>query len=383
MKKVKAVTCALAAGLMVFSTAGLKVYAEPSASDIQATLHTQEQQSADLQKQMDDLKKTVEDLQNSIQDNEKKLTDTKNNITDTEKQIQDLTIKINQLEDIIQKREVIIKNRLKAMQEQPTSNMVTDVIVNAKSFADLMDRISNVNLVLQSDKDLFDAQQRDQDQVKAQREELVKKNDQLRAYMADLEKTNQQLSDERSKKQQAWDDLNSKFEKLVNDISSSKTQLSDAQKASFEKSSLFLQRTSEDPTPQPTPSKSAGSNGSNGSNSGVVGKAMQYIGVPYVWGGKSPSGFDCSGFVSYVLGGGYQTADGFWHSVSHIDKGSLQPGDLVFLQKTYPPCGPGFASHIGIYIGNGQMVHAGDSGVQVSSINSGWVHDHELGYGRP
>lgn len=382
MKKVKAATCVLAAGLMVFSTAGLNAYAAPSASEIQATLHTQQQQQADLQKQMDELKKTIQDLQNSIQDNEKKLTDTKNSITDTQKQIQDLTIKINQLEEIIQKRQGIIKNRLKSMQEQPTSNMVTDVIVNAKSFADLLDRISNVGLVLQSDKDLLDAQERDQNQVKVQREEIVKKNAELQAFMADLEKTNNQLSDERSKKQQTWNDLNDKFQKLINDISSSQTQLSAAQTQALEQSSQFLQRTSADPTPQPTPaaiaqtvasSKSAGS-----SNGGVVGKAMQYLGVPYVFGGASPSGFDCSGFISYVFGIGRQDVSGYWNSANHISGGSLQPGDLVFFQNTYK-AGP---SHMGIYIGNGQMVHAGDRGIEVSSLSSSYNQSHFLGYGR-
>lgn len=382
MKKVKAATCVLAAGLMVFSTAGLNAYAAPSASEIQATLHTQQQQQADLQKQMDELKKTIQDLQNSIQDNEKKLTDTKNSITETQKQIQDLTIKINQLEEIIQKRQGIIKNRLKSMQEQPTSNMVTDVIVNAKSFADLLDRISNVGLVLQSDKDLLDAQQRDQNQVKVQREEIVKKNAELQAFMADLEKTNNQLSDERSKKQQSWNDLNDKFQKLINDISSSQTQLSASQTQALEQSSQFLQRTSADPTPQPTPaaiaqtvasSKSAGS-----SNGGVVGKAMQYLGVPYVFGGASPSGFDCSGFISYVFGIGRQDVNGYWNSANHISGGSLQPGDLVFFQNTYK-AGP---SHMGIYIGNGQMVHAGDRGIEVSSLSSSYNQSHFLGYGR-
>ncbi|WP_379970489.1 NlpC/P60 family protein [Ectobacillus sp. sgz5001026] len=383
MKKVKAATCILAAGLMVFSTAGLNAYAAPSATEIQATLHTQQQQQADLQKQMDDLKKTIQDLQNSIQDNEKKLTDTKNSITETQKQIQDLTIKINQLEEIIQKRQGIIKNRLKSMQEQPTSNMVTDVIVNAKSFADLLDRISNVGLVLQSDKDLMDAQQRDQDQVKAQREEIVKKNAELQAFMADLEKTNNQLSDQRSKKQQTWNDLNDKFQKLINDISSSQTQLSAAQTQALEQSSQFLQRTSADPTPQPTPaaiaqtvasSKSAGSS----NNGGVVGKAMQYLGVPYVFGGASPSGFDCSGFISYVYGVGRQDVNGYWGSVAHISGSSLQPGDLVFFQNTYK-AGP---SHMGIYIGNGQMVHAGDAGIEVSSLSNSYNQSHFLGYGR-
>ena len=85
---------------------------------------------------------------------------------------------------------------------------------------------------------------------------------------------------------------------------------------------------------------------------GVIGKAQSYLGLPYVWGSASPSngGFDCSGFISYIFGVGRQDVRGYWNSVSKVD--SPQPGDLVFFQGTYK-AGP---SHIGIYVGNGQML---------------------------
>jgi peptidoglycan DL-endopeptidase CwlO len=101
---------------------------------------------------------------------------------------------------------------------------------------------------------------------------------------------------------------------------------------------------------------------------GVVGIAMRYLGVPYVWGGASPSGFDCSGFVMYVFA---QIGVGLPHSSyaqygmgSPVGLSSLQPGDLVFFAG---------ASHEGIYIGGGQFIHAPHTGdvVKVSSL-SGW-----------
>ena len=100
--------------------------------------------------------------------------------------------------------------------------------------------------------------------------------------------------------------------------------------------------------------------------------------MPYVWASASPSngGFDCSGFISYVFGVGRQDVAGYWNSVSKVS--SPQPGDLVFFQGTYK-AGP---SHIGIYVGNDQMIHAGDKGIAYSSLSSSYNQKHFLGYGR-
>lgn len=117
----------------------------------------------------------------------------------------------------------------------------------------------------------------------------------------------------------------------------------------------------------------------------LIAKAKQYLGVPYVWGGYSPSGFDCSGFVSYAVnncGAGFNfgrlTAEGWRQKCTTISASQARPGDLIFFQGTYNTSG---ASHIGIYLGNGQMIHAG-SPVQISSINTSYWQQHFLCFGR-
>lgn len=115
------------------------------------------------------------------------------------------------------------------------------------------------------------------------------------------------------------------------------------------------------------------------SSSDIVSVALEYLGVPYVYGGTSPYGFDCSGFVQYVYNRcGYsisrtaqpQYSDGYY--VSYSD---LQPGDLVFFSATdgsaYSSSIDGI-SHVGIYIGGGDFVHAGGSCVKITSLNDGW-----------
>lgn len=103
------------------------------------------------------------------------------------------------------------------------------------------------------------------------------------------------------------------------------------------------------------------------SHGGAVGIAMQYLGVPYVWGGSSPSGFDCSGFVMYVYS---QMGIGLPHSSraqyssgGYVSRSSLQPGDLVFFGSPI--------HHVGLYIGGDQFIHAPHSGdvVKISSLS--------------
>lgn len=114
--------------------------------------------------------------------------------------------------------------------------------------------------------------------------------------------------------------------------------------------------------------------------SGIRGEAMKYLGTPYRYGGTTPAGFDCSGFTQYVLRlGGYsinRTAATQLQNGVIVAKEDLQCGDLVFFQNT---TGSGrFASHVGIYIGNGQIIHSGDYGVAIDSLDSPYYQTHYL-----
>ncbi len=117
------------------------------------------------------------------------------------------------------------------------------------------------------------------------------------------------------------------------------------------------------------------------SNSSVVSIAKQYMGVPYVWAGTSPSGFDCSGFLQYVYNKAGtsipRTVASIWDASDKVSSPSV--GDLVFFE-TYKP-GP---SHAGIYLGNGQFIHSSSSyGVTISSMDNSYWSPRYLGAKRP
>lgn len=118
----------------------------------------------------------------------------------------------------------------------------------------------------------------------------------------------------------------------------------------------------------------------------MITEAEKYLGYPYVWGGSSPStSFDCSGFVSWVInhcGNGWnvgrQTANGLMGKCDIIPKSEAKPGDLIFFQKTYNTSG---ASHVGIYVGNGMMIHCGNP-ISYASTETNYWRQHYYCMGR-
>lgn len=118
----------------------------------------------------------------------------------------------------------------------------------------------------------------------------------------------------------------------------------------------------------------------------ILHEAEKYLGYPYVWGGSNPdTSFDCSGFVSYVINNcgngwnvGRQTANGLLSNCTRVSAIDAKPGDLIFFKETYDVQG---ASHVGIYVGDGMMLHCGNP-IQYTSVNNSYWTEHFYTYGR-
>ena len=126
--------------------------------------------------------------------------------------------------------------------------------------------------------------------------------------------------------------------------------------------------------------------GGSGDVAALFAEAERYLGYPYVWGGSNPStSFDCSGFVCYVVthSGFYDlprtTAQGIYNQCQHIGASDAQAGDLIFFTGTYNSGNP--VTHVGIYAGNGQMIHCGDP-IKYTSINTPYWQSHFYAFGR-
>ncbi|PER35072.1 peptidase M24 [Bacillus cereus] len=117
----------------------------------------------------------------------------------------------------------------------------------------------------------------------------------------------------------------------------------------------------------------------SGDSSSILAYAKSMQGVPYVWGGSSANGVDCSGYIYHVFKKfghniSRQSVAGYWSSLPKTS--SPQPGDLIYFQNTYK-AGP---SHMGIYLGGGSFIQAGDKGVAIASLSNSYWKSHFLGY---
>jgi len=121
----------------------------------------------------------------------------------------------------------------------------------------------------------------------------------------------------------------------------------------------------------------------------MLAEAEKYLGYPYVWGGSSPStSFDCSGYVSWVInnsGIGYNVGRMGAKALSNwtvpVSPADAKPGDLIFFWKTYNAPDPNAATHVGIYVGGGYMIHCGNPISYASITTTYWVN-HFYGFGR-
>ncbi|MED1049425.1 NlpC/P60 family protein [Bacillus mycoides] len=439
MKKLKMASCALVAGLM-FSGLTPNVFAEDKISDVKSqintqndTLHKQQQERDELQKQMNDLNKTIQGLDKSVQENASKLDETTKKVSDTEQLIENKNKDIAELQTKIAKREELLRKRLVALQEQPNTNIVTEVLVNSKNVADLVDRLASVSKIMESDEDIMKTQQEDQTNVKKDVETVKEKQKELKEAQAQIETAKKELDVEKEKKATAVNDLSGKMDTVVTTMTSTEGQLKEleqqalklqqiAEKEAQEKAAqeAAAQKQAEQaakeaqaqqaapaqaPAEQAAPANNAGQAqkeepkkeeakkptptpvpvpvpDTQGGRQDVVEKARGLVGLKYVWGSASISngGFDCSGLISYVYGLGRQDTRSLWSSVQKISASEAKPGDLIFLQGTYREG----VSHVGIYIGGGQIIHAADesTGVTYGSVNSSYNQKHFLGYGR-
>jgi peptidoglycan DL-endopeptidase LytE len=129
--------------------------------------------------------------------------------------------------------------------------------------------------------------------------------------------------------------------------------------------------TTTDKVSSPKPAAPPASASGIGAYANVIATAQSLRGVPYVWGGQTPSGFDCSGFIHYVFNkaGVSMTRTnsiGYFSRSFYID--NPQPGDLVFFKNTYQAG----ISHLGVYLGNGNFIHAGSSGIAINNVNDSY-----------
>ncbi|HJV45870.1 MAG TPA: NlpC/P60 family protein [Bacillota bacterium] len=346
---------------MISSLIGTTAYAE-TLEELNKSLTNVNKQVSTASSQRDELKAETENLKQALESMDKEIKANKQSVETIQKQILQLNESIRKNQALLDQDELEFGKQAKVMYEEGESTFL-DVLLEAKNFGDFLTRLDAFRMIATSNSNKIT-------KMKALQQTIENEKADSQQKLQDVEQKQEELKTLKETKKILQKQKEAQIDQLDRTISSKKEEADRLQaKIDFEKREALFAK--EHPILDDGGSFLRGTT-YKGSAGSIISFASGFKGVPYAWGGTSPSGFDCSGFTQYVYRNAgvplSRTAATQFQQGVPVSQSDLQPGDLVFF-STY---GPG-ATHVGIYIGYNMMIDAADNGVTLSNItNSYW-----------
>lgn len=421
MKK-KIISTVLAA-TMTFGV-GQSVLATPLTDGQKQQMEQGQDKYADINSKIRELEDKIDGLSAKIEPLFFQVEKNKDEITKTEESISTVKVQIDESKQKIEKQQEVLGQRIRATYKSGGQANYLGALLDSNGIGDFLSRVQAISKVMGMDKQVIDELTSEKEKLDSQVKELEDKTAELNKLNSETQTKIDDLNKMKSEQEGVIKEMKSEQEKVVgelaplerqliepwvdkinsnstiDELNQAKTALQglrnqiktpdvDAECASaIEKASNLISQKQAEGNAANTPNRggdvntggsTGGSTSGGGSSSGggtvtppnqgaastLISYAYQFIGRPYVFGATGPDAFDCSGFTQYV----YRNALGIGLSrttYTQVNEGKpvsrdqLQPGDLVFTNG--PASAPG---HVGIYVGNGQMIHAARPGVGV------------------
>ncbi|MDT8717295.1 C40 family peptidase [Clostridium sp. 19966] len=327
-------------------------------SQLNQQLNTYQQKNSDKIKQINDITSKLSDIDNQISDLTVKISKNKTDLNTTEANISETQKNIQETQDSLDKQQELLDKRIRQMYKNGSTGYL-GVILEASSFSDLFNRVEAVDKMSTYDNNVMAETKQKKEELQNKKKQLDVDKAKIVKLTADYNSQQSDLKNTKASEKAVLDKMTKEYRVIDANVTSLRNQI----QVENDKAKLAAQQL--EAAQKQAASTGALNRGSSFvvSSNSVVSFAEQFLNVPYVYGGSSPSGFDCSGLMQYVyahfgvdLPRVAQDQAGVGTAVS---KDALQPGDLVFFGSA------GNITHVGMYVGGGSFIEAPYTGANV------------------